>query len=551
MTLLSGKGDNPWAKVFHTFRVRGYVPRFVSRSICALLVVCLIGPSLAAAQAPPSVQPPPLAPGAAPPIDRATPRSDPTVATPAATRIIPGPDYRLGPGDLLEAQVAGRIDVARHHVVVDLDGSINIPPLGRIEVAGLTLTEAYRRLVERARTVFRFVDVTLSIIAPRAFEIVVSGEVDRPGTSLSSAMRRLQEVIIAAGGITPRGSFRRIRLSHKGQEREVDLLRFELTGDLSQNPFVEEGMRIHVPPRGPAVTLSGAVRRPGEYELGPSGSLAELLALVGGLHPSAARGEARLTRLGPDGRKETFSVDLATATVAPTDVPLRPGDTLFVPTVSVLQDVVEVRGAFAGTPETGKTTTAGKPTIVHRFELAQGERVRDLVTRAGGPAAFAELRLAVVERRGPGGPLQRIPIDLHRLIVEKDETQNIALQNGDALVLPVVEDRVYVVGEVKAPGAQDYRPDLTPREYVTLAGGPSNRAKVAQTVVTFRNGKTYPMADAPPLEPGAVVTVPEVAVKWWQDYVQIAQVVASLVTAYTGIFLLFGGGSSVLGDSNR
>jgi hypothetical protein len=50
------------------------------------------------------------------------------------------------------------------------------------------------------------------------------------------------------------------------------------------------------------------------------------------------------------------------------------------------------------------------------------------------------------------------------------------------------------------------------------------------------------MAEAPPLEPGTVVTVPEVAVKWWQDYVQIAQLIASLVTAYTGIFILFNGG---------
>jgi hypothetical protein len=37
------------------------------------------------------------------------------------------------------------------------------------------------------------------------------------------------------------------------------------------------------------------------------------------------------------------------------------------------------------------------------------------------------------------------------------------------------------------------------------------------------------------------VTVPEVAIKWWQDYVTIASVVASLITAYTGIFILFGG----------
>jgi hypothetical protein len=131
--------------------------------------------------------------------------------------------------------------------------------------------------------------------------------------------------------------------------------------------------------------------------------------------------------------------------------------------------------------------------------------------------------------------------------VEKDETQNVLIQNGDVLTLPVVEDKVFVVGEVKSPGAHDFRPDLTPREYVALAGGPSNRAKVKATSVTFRTGLTYAMAEAPPLEPGAVVTVPEVAVKWWQDYVQIATLLASLVTAYTGIFILFGGG---IGNTN-
>ena len=39
------------------------------------------------------------------------------------------------------------------------------------------------------------------------------------------------------------------------------------------------------------------------------------------------------------------------------------------------------------------------------------------------------------------------------------------------------------------------------------------------------------------------MTVPEVAVKWWQDYLTIAQAIASLITAYTGIYLVFGPGS--------
>jgi protein involved in polysaccharide export with SLBB domain len=456
-------------------------------------------------------------------------------------RNVAGPDYRLGNGDILDVQIAGRLEVTRLQVIVDPEGIVNIPPLGGVEVGGRTLLEANRRIAERARSLLRFADVTIAVFAPRVFDVTVSGEVERPGTVPAQATQRLHELILNAGGVTQRGSARHVRVTQDGVSHEVDLLRYELRGEVDQNPYVQDGTRVHVPPRGPAVALTGAVRRPGEYELGPGESLRELIELTGGLAPGGAHSEARLTRIGPDGRKETISVDLRTALAPPADVRLQGADTLFVPPLSVLQDVVEVRGAFVGAPDASKTTTSGKPTIVQRFELAQGERVRDVVAKGGGAAAYADLHLAFIDRAGPTGPRQRIPIDLQRLLVEKDDTQNVLLQNGDVLTLPVVEDKVYIVGEVKAPGAQDFRPDLTPREYLALAGGPGNRAKLPAATVTFRNGRTYAMADAPPLEAGAVVTVPEVSVKWWQDYVQIAQLLASLITAYTGIFILFNG----------
>jgi protein involved in polysaccharide export with SLBB domain len=526
--------------------------------VCVVLIASLSGPTIAVGQdGPAPARAAPAGPGgAAPPADRVPyARSDTGVVGATAPRIIPGPEYRLGPGDLLEVQIAGRLDVTRHHVVLDLDGAIYIPPLGAVEIGGLTVGEAYRKVVARAHTFLRFVDVTLAVVQPRSFEVVLSGEVERPGAMLTSAFRRLHEVILSAGGITERGSRRSVLVVGKHGEREVDLLRFELTGDLRENPFIEEGMRIHVPPRRASAMLTGAVRRPGEYELGPAGSLVELLDLTGGLGASAAPSESRLTRIGTDSRKEVVKLDLAAALAPPAgpgpvsaavDVPLRAGDVVFVPSVTMLQDVVEVRGAFGGTPESGRTTTAGKPTIVQRFELAQGERVSDIVRRAGGPAPFADLRLAIIERRAQSGPVQRIPADLRRLLVDKDDTQDLLVHNGDVLTLPVLEDKVYVVGEVRAPGGHDFRPELGVREYVTLSGGPGRRAKLADATLTFRDGRTFRLQDAPPPEPGAVVTVPEVAVKWWQDYVTIATAVASLVGAYTGLYILFGGRPGLL-----
>jgi protein involved in polysaccharide export with SLBB domain len=474
---------------------------------------------------------------------------------PGGARIVVAPDYRLGPGDLIEIQISGRLDVQRSSLVIDAEGNVNIPPIGNIPVGGLTLLDATRRVTDRARAYFRYADVTVSVLSPRSFEIAVTGEVQRPGMAVVSAARRLQDVIQGAGGFTPRGSVRRVRVTTQGQEREYDLLRFELAGDLSQNPLVEEGMRINVPPRLGSVTLTGGVRRPGEYELLPQGSLAELAALVGGFSETAMPSQARLTRFTASGRRETMTVDLKTALARPADVILQPGDVLFLPTVAPLQDVIEVRGAFQGTAESARGTVSGKPVITQRLEVAQGDRIRDVVSRLGGAAPTADLRLAFVDRMPSAGPPQRIPVDLHKLFVDKDDTQNILIENGDTLVLPVLEDKVFLNGEVRTPGVLDFRAEWTARDYIASAGGFGVRAKPENAFVTFRNGRTYRLADAPSLEPGVTIVVPEVSVKWYQDYIAISNAIVNLISAYAGLFVLFGGDATVVfgttGTSSR
>lgn len=530
-----------------------------------VLAVSLTTPSLAVAQAPPSPSPAPATapvpgPTVAPPSPSA-PATAPAdslllrlggVRPDACTGVSYGvgnvgrvalpSDYRIGPGDQIDVQLSGRVDVTRQQVVVDPEGNILLPPVGYIRVDSLTVVDAQRKVNEQLRTLFRFTDATLSISVPRCFEVVLTGEVERPGSTLTSAMRRIHEVILLAGGVSPRGSVRYVDvISRSGIQRTVDLLRFELLGDLSQNPLVEEGLRIHVPPRAGYVTLAGAVRKPGTYELGPSGSLREVFDLMGGVSQGAAVTQARLTRTAPSGRNDTSAIDLSRMLKPPADLALQAGDVLYVPPGAMLQDVVEVRGAFNGTTDAAKTTTTGKPTIVQRLELAQGERIRDLLVKAGGPSPLADLRLAVIERNGSGGPRRQIPVDLQRLLVDKEEFQNIPLENGDVFILPPVEDKVYVLGEVKTPGAQDFRSGLTVRDYLAMAGGPTVRGRFNNAIVTYRDGRTFKLDQAPPVEPGAVVTIPEVSLRWYQDYFYILSTIASAVTTFTGLYILFGG----------
>src|SRR2546425_265986 len=115
------------------------------RLVSLLLVVSLLAPGPGFAQIPTTPQQPqPPAPAM-----RSTPTPPPALLGPRG--VTPGPDYRLAPGDLLDVQIAGRLEVIRQQAVVDLEGAINVPPLGAIPVAGLTLLEAHRKVAARAR----------------------------------------------------------------------------------------------------------------------------------------------------------------------------------------------------------------------------------------------------------------------------------------------------------------------------------------------------------------------------------------------------------------
>src|SRR3989442_7191892 len=125
------------------------------RSLSLLLVVSLLAPGLGSAQRPGGAEPP------HPPGD-ATRAPQPPGPSPVRGTM-PGPDYRLGPGDVLDVQIAGRLEVIRQQAVVDLEGAINVPPLGAVPLAGLTLREAHRRVSQRVRAGFRVAEGTITV----------------------------------------------------------------------------------------------------------------------------------------------------------------------------------------------------------------------------------------------------------------------------------------------------------------------------------------------------------------------------------------------------
>jgi len=99
------------------------------------------------------------------------------------------------------------------------------------------------------------------------------------------------------------------------------------------------------------------------------------------------------------------------------------------------------------------------------MQLTQDWTLLQAVSAAGGLLPGADLESAYVLRDGT-----LIPVNLERLLQRGDITQNVKLQPGDTVVVPLAE-QVFVEGDVKKPGPIKYTKDLTLLEAIAQSGG--------------------------------------------------------------------------------
>ena len=360
--------------------------------------------------------------------------------------------YVLMPGDRLLVTLRGSVTYS-YDAWITYEGKLNVSiPVSTeklevidvLTVSGLTLAQAQDTLTATMLRYFKSVTVKLTLTGLRSGIVFLTGEVQYPGAYNASPVERVSQVIARAGGLSPLGSRTRIRLIRNGQLASVvDIERFETSGDLLANPFVESGDVIQVPAVEGLVTVKGAIFGRGEYRL-------------------------RISALTTE--KERISEGI--------------------------------------------------------YELKPGERVFDMISKAGGITPWADLSNSYIERLvvGGGGARKKIPIDLRRIIFERDSSGNIDLANTDIIVVPPINTLVYVEGEVTTPGSFPFGPNLRAGDYIGQAGGPTSYAN-ARAGYVLRAGRRISTRTNPVVEPGDVVMMPRVGIKWWQDYISILSAV--------------------------
>lgn len=222
-----------------------------------------------------------------------------------------GADYVVGPGDSLSIDMWGGMST-RLVRVVDRQGRVNLPEAGPLQVSGKSLGDVQQAVQRALSSQFRDTSADVSVARLRTVRVYVVGEVGEPGAYDISSLSTPLNALVAAGGITPRGSLR--KLEHfRGRQllEDVDAYDLLLRGVTPDAKKLENGDTLLVPPVGPQVTVTGMVRRPAIYELNGEKTLADVLDLAGGILPAAALKHIEVQRLEANKTRTMLSLDLA------------------------------------------------------------------------------------------------------------------------------------------------------------------------------------------------------------------------------------------------
>ncbi len=171
------------------------------------------------------------------------------------------PDYVLGPGDELQISVFGS---ATFEVPAKVDGrgEVLIPKVGSVKVAGKNLAQARQAVQAQIGQNFSQSRVDLSVTQLREIRVFVLGEVYKPGSYLVSSLNSVLNILSMAGGPTPTGSFREIRVMRGGKVVHiVDLYPMRAEGLGNLNFSLQSGDTLFVPLAFNQVLLDGAFTR--------------------------------------------------------------------------------------------------------------------------------------------------------------------------------------------------------------------------------------------------------------------------------------------------
>jgi len=419
------------------------------------------------------------------------------------------PSYILGAGDELIIQYIGQKNDI-HEYAINRDGTINLPEIGKVAIAGLSLARVDELIKAKIKQAFIGVDVFTTLASIRDMQILVVGEAAYPGVYTLPGNASLLNVLAAAGGFKGNASLRSLEIKRDGKTIiGIDLYQAFVFGDFSKiNTPLRSGDTVFIKPATFEVRIQGGVRRPAVYELLEGEGYQELIDFANGYKNTAKTNEIQLTRVAdqkvnyeiltdqqlqsqPLFHEDTLTVQsIDTLLVNISGAVERPGSYIL-PENSKLLDLIDLAGGykdfaypFGGIYLTNSAKNKERESI---------RRIRqDLIAFISTvPIKNSDVTYdpsLLLQEFSSLEPLGRVSIDfaVNKL---RSSDDNISLQNNDAIIIPRFEKIVHVYGDVENTGSFLFQSGKSVSEYIRLAGGKNKKAS-KKIILYHPNGES-------------------------------------------------------------
>lgn len=375
-------------------------------------------------------------------------------------RIATPKNYVIGPGDQLLIDIFGRSE-ASHTLNVTPDGTINIPHVGVVPVAGMTIEQATNRIRTQLGTVYGAmrgggtqVAVTLGNI--RSISVVITGEVVRPGTYTLPSLASVFNALYQSGGPTANGSFRNVSLVREGNVVAVlDIYDIMMNGAFAENIRLQDQDVIMVPPYANRVEITGQVKRDAIFELKEGETFEDLLRYAGGFTENAYRTRVKVIRT--------------------TDREHRIEDVLssqfghYIPATGDKYQVDRILERFEN-----RVAIEGAVFRPGDYELTPGLTLSMLIKKADGVKEEAFLNRGSIVRLQDDLQTERVSFDVAAILAGTEP--DVTLRREDIVHIYSIFDlrearTVDVEGEVQHPGRFSYADGMTLQDLIVEAGG--------------------------------------------------------------------------------
>ncbi len=399
-----------------------------------------------------------------------------------------------------------------------------------------------------------------SVVARYSNMVEIRGAVYHPGMyQMGGDISGVRDLILAAEGVREDAFINRGVMHREKADKTLEVIPVDIKGLLDGSvpdiPLQKNDV-LFIPSRQDYVTeqtikIDGEVMYPGTYQFADNTTLEDIVLQAGGLTTSASTTKVDVFRRVYDPKStstsdvisETYSFALKDGFVIDGEqgFVLQPFDEVVVrksPTYTEMQSVqvsgaVNFEGTYSITSKNYRLSdlikASGGLTDVAYAKGARLERRMTEEERQQNEASLRTSQIALYEEAMQGdknfdlekadtllnmkldlSTTSNVAIDLEKAMKNPGGDDDLALREGDKLVIPQYTSTVKITGDVMYPITMNYKEGESLNYYIKRAGGYGDNARKSRVYAIYMNGSvellSHHSKDA--VQPGCQIVVP-------------------------------------------